>query len=134
MADGSMQRALELDNDALNERRETLLKHITSLSIDKIVTVFDASEALSGNRDETLESLDILLSIIRDVVHLSVGCGEIINNSIRPTLDQLVSRLNLERSMQIIDQILETRRSVQRNANAKLALDHLFMRFASIIA
>ena len=134
MADGSMQRALELDNDALNERRETLLNHITALSIDKIVTVFDASEALSGNRDETLESLDMLLSIIRDVVHLSVGCGDVINKSIRPTLDRLVTRLNLERSMQLIDQILETRRSVQRNANAKLALDHLFMRFASIIA
>lgn len=133
MADGSMQKALELDNDSLNERRETLLKHFYALSLNRIVTVFDASEALSGNRDETLETLDMLLSIIRDVVHIAAGSGEIINSSIRQQLEQLAFRLNMESSLRLADDILETRRAVQRNANAKLALDNLFIRVAAAI-
>lgn len=130
LADGSMQRALELDNDALSSRREMLIKHLNILSLDRIATVFDASEELSGNRDETLETLDLLLSFARDMVHLAAGCGDIINQPIRQFLEGFVSRLNLQRSLQLADNILETRRSVQRNANSKLALDQLFIKIA----
>src|SRR5689334_21530250 len=54
LAEGSMQKALELDNEALDIRREKMIKHLSGLSLDRIATVFDASEELSGNRDETL--------------------------------------------------------------------------------
>jgi DNA polymerase III subunit delta' len=134
LADGSMQRALELDNDSLALRREVLLKHLSALSLDRIVTVFEAAEELSGNRDETLETLDMLLSFARDMVHLAAGCGDIINSSIRPVLEGFAGRLNLQLTMQMTDDILETRRSVQRNANAKLALDTLFMKMAGALA
>jgi len=130
LADGSMQRAQELDNDTLAARREMLRKHLGSLSLDRIVTVFDASEELSGNREETLGNLDMLLSFARDMVHLAAGGGDIINQPIRQFLEEFVSRLNLQRSLQLADDILETRRSVQRNANSKLALDQLFMKIA----
>jgi len=65
---------------------------------------------------------------------LAAGCGDIINSSIRPVLEGLAGRLNLQRTLQITDDILETRRSVQRNANAKLALDTLFMKMAGVMA
>lgn len=134
LADGSMQRAQELDNESLALRRELLLKHLSALSLERIVTVFTAAEELSGNRDETLDTLDMLLSFARDMVHLSAGCGDIINTSIRPVLEGFARRLNLQSTLQIADDILETRRSVQRNANAKLALDTLFMKLAGSIA
>jgi DNA polymerase-3 subunit delta' len=130
LADGSMRRALELDNDSLAGRREMLVKHLINLNLDRIATVFEASEELSGNRDETLEILDLLLSFARDMVHMAAGCGDIINLPIRQFLEELVSHMNLRRSLQLADDILETRRSVQRNANAKLALDQLFMKIA----
>lgn len=134
LADGSMQRAMELDNDALAIRREMLAKHLSALSLSRIATVFDASEELSGNRDETLETLDMLLSFVRDMLLLEAGCDDIINTSIRPALENFAGRLSLRRTLQIADDILETRRSVQRNANAKLALDTLFMKIAGVNA
>ncbi|NVN89449.1 MAG: DNA polymerase III subunit delta' [Desulfuromonadales bacterium] len=134
LADGSMQRALELDNDALALRREQLVKHLSTLSLDRIVTVFDAAEELSGNRDETLDTIDMLLSFSRDMLHLAAGCGDVINTTIQPLLEGLVIRLKLQGVLQLADDILETRRSVQRNANAKLALDHLFIRIAGALA
>jgi len=130
LADGSMQRALELDNDALSGRRETLMKHLDTLSLDRIATVFDAAEELSGNREETLEILDMLVSFSRDMIYLTAGCDN--NGSQSPRLfpEGFAGRLNLRRSLQLADDILETRRSVQRNANAKLALDQLFLKIA----
>lgn len=134
LADGSMQRAMELDSEGLAARRELLVKHLEGLTLKKVVTIFDASEQVGGNREETLETLDMLLSFARDMVFLSAGCSDIINTTIRPSLEKMVSRMNLKLTLQLADDILETRRSVQRNANVKLALDHLFMRIAGAAA
>lgn len=134
LADGSMQRALELDNDALAQRRELLLMHLSRLSLERIATVFEAAEELSGNREETLETLDMLLSFSRDLVLLTVGHGSLLNSAIRPALEGFAARLGLPGALQIADDILETRRFVQRNANAKLALDTLFMKMAGALA
>jgi len=134
MADGSMQRALELDNESLTERCELLLKHLNNMSLGNIVTVFNASEELGGNRDNALETLDLLLSFVRDMLHLAAGCNDIINTAIRPALESLASGLNLDRILQLAGEIIETRRAVQRNANVKLALDHLFIKVAGAAA
>ena len=130
MAGGSMQRAQELDNESLTERRELLLKHLSNLNIDRIASVFDAAEELGGNRDNALETLDLLLSFTRDMIHLSAGSNDIINTAIRPSLESLSTGLNLDRVLQLTGDVLETRRAVQRNANVKLALDHLFIKMA----
>lgn len=134
LADGSMQRARELDSDALTARQDLLLERLAGLRLDRIATVFDAAEELSGNRDETLETLDMLLSFARDMVLLTAGCDDTGAASQRPALTGLAGRMDLERAMRVADDIIETRRAVQRNANAKLALDRLFMRLAAATA
>jgi DNA polymerase-3 subunit delta' len=131
MADGSMQRALELDNESLASRQELLLKHLYSIDIGKISTIFDASEELSGNRDEVLETLDILLSIYRDVIHLAAGCGTVVNTSIRASLESFAAKLRLEGALQTAGEVMATRRAVQQNANVKLALDNLFIKMVT---
>jgi DNA polymerase-3 subunit delta' len=130
MSGGSLQKALELDNEALCARRETALTRVQSLNIHKIATVFDAAEELSGNRDATLELLDMLLSFFRDAVHLGAGNSEIVNRTVRPAIESIAARRSLPRNLELLEQIYETRRAVQRNANPKLALDHLFMTMA----
>ena len=134
MSEGSMQRAGELDNDTLSARREVLITHLFALDIGRIGSVFDMAEELAGNRDETLASLDLLLSFARDAVHLLAGCPDIVNMSIRAALETFVARCTLESALQILGAITETRRAVQRNANNKLALDCLFMKMAEAIA
>ncbi len=133
LSEGSMQKALELDNESLSQRRSLFIKYLTSFSLQQIATVFDASEELSGNRDETVMTLDMILSLARDLIHLASGSNDIINIAIRPTLENLSERLDLKRSLQLAEEILETRRSVQRNANIKLALDNLFIKIAALL-
>ena len=130
MSGGSLQKALGLDNESLSALRESVLSRLGQLNISRIATVFDASEELSGNRDATLELLDILLSFFRDAVHLGAGSGEIVNRSVRPAIESLAIRRPFPRNLELLEQIYETRRAVQRNANPKLALDKLFMSMA----
>ena len=133
LSEGSMQRARELDNDTLTERRETVFNRLTALNLARISTVFDTAEELAGNRDETLASLDLLLSVVRDAVFLKSGCGEIVNTAIRPALERFADGRSLETGLQILTDIVETRRAVQRNANSKLALECLFMKIADAV-
>jgi DNA polymerase-3 subunit delta' len=130
MSGGSLQRALELDNESLVARREAVLSRVNQLSIHRIATVFDAAEELSGNRDATLELLDMLLSFFRDAVHLGAGSGEIVNRPIRPAIESIAAKRSFPRNLELLERIYETRRDVQRNANPKLALDYLFMTMA----
>jgi len=131
MAGGSIQRALELDNEALGDRQELLLARLSGLDRNRIATVFDASEELGTGRDETLETLDMLISFLRDTAHLAAGSGDIVNAAVRPALEVFAATWSLQRALEILDDCLETRRAVQRNANSKLALDRLFMRIAA---
>jgi DNA polymerase-3 subunit delta' len=134
LSEGSMQRAGELDNDALTVRREKLITQLATLDIGKISTIFDTAEEMAGNRDETLASLDLLLTFARDTVYLNSGCSEIVNTAIRPSLEAFAARCTLERALQMLGDIMETRRAVQRNANNKLALECMFMKMAETIA
>lgn len=131
MSGGSLKRALELDNESLNMRREAVLSSVGQLNINQISTVFNAAEELSGNRDATLELLDMLLSFFRDAVHMGAGSGEIVNRSVRPAIETIANRRSFPRNLELLERIYETRRDVQRNANPKLAMDHLFMIMAS---
>jgi DNA polymerase-3 subunit delta' len=130
MAGGSLQKALELDNESLVTRREAVLSRVSQLNINRISTVFDAAEELSGNRESTLELLDMLLSFFRDAVHLGSGNREIVNRSVRPAIESIAARRSLPGNLELLERIYETKRDVQRNANPKLALDHLFMNMA----
>ena len=131
MSGGSMQQAYELDNESLAVRRELVLTAIAKLDIGRIASVFDASEELSGNRDETLELLDMMISFFRDAVHLAAGSSDILNRSVRPAIESISSRHSFNRNLELLNKIYETRYAVQRNANSKLAIDHLLMNIAA---
>jgi hypothetical protein len=76
----------------------------------------------------------MLLSLARDMIHCAAGQHEITNATVRPALENLARRMGLKRTIRLADDILETRRSIQRNANAKLALDQLMMKMAGSMA
>jgi len=131
MAEGNIRRALELDNEALGNRQALLVARLGELDRNRIATIFDASEELGASRDETLETLDMLISLMQDATHLAAGSRDVVNSAVRPALEGFAAKWPLQRALRILDDILETRRAVQRNANSKLALDRLFMRIAA---
>lgn len=130
---GSMRQAIGLDNEALVARREAVLKALETVDIDRIATVFDASEELyvPKDRDATVETLDMMLSFFRDAVNLAAGSSEILNRNIRPAIESISKRRSFSRNLELLNMIFETRRAVQRNANEKLALDTLLMNIAA---
>ena len=132
MSGGSMQQAYELDNESLITRREVVLTAIDKLDIARISTLFDSSEELSGNREDAIEILDMMISFFRDAVHLAAGSSDIINRNVRPAIESISTRRSFPRNLDLLNKIYETRRDVQRNANPKLALDHLFMNIAAV--
>jgi len=107
-----------------------VLSRLSQMSLNRIATVFDAAEELSGNRDATLELLDMLLSFFRDAVHLGAGNKEIVNRSVRPAIEAMAAQRSFPRNLELLERIHAARRDVQRNANPKLSLDHLFMSIA----
>jgi DNA polymerase-3 subunit delta' len=131
MSGGSMQQALGLDNETVTARREVLLQALEKLDINRIATVFEASEELSGTREATLEIIDMMISFFRDAVHLGAGNCEILNRSIRPSIESIATRRSFPRNLELLNRMYETRRDVQRNANVKLALDNLFISIAA---
>jgi len=131
MAGGSIRKALELDNEALGSRYATLVTRLAAVDRSRIATIFDASEELGTGRDETLETLDMLISLMHDATRLAAGGDEVVNSAQRPALEGFAARWPMQQLLCILDDILETRRAVQRNANSKLALDRLFLRIAA---
>lgn len=131
LSNGSVEQALGQDDQALAARRDALLDRLAQLDINRIATVFDASEQLSGNREETIMLLDMLISFFRDAVLLASGSTAILNAASRSAIEALASRYSIPRTLQLLECICDTRRTVQRNANAKLALDRLFMHIAA---
>ncbi|MDD2366324.1 MAG: DNA polymerase III subunit delta' [Desulfuromonadaceae bacterium] len=127
MCGGSLQKAVELNNEALIAHREDVLNRVSHLNINQISTVFNTTEELSGNREVTLELLDLLLSLYRDAVHIGAGNREIVNQSVRSAIESIAAKNSFRRNLELLERIYETRRDVQRNANTKLALDNLFM-------
>lgn len=130
MAGGSLQKAAELDDEALVTRRESALSKISQLNFNKIGTVFSAAEEFSGNREATLEILDMLISFYRDAVHIGAGNFDIVNKSVKSAIEQIAAKRPFPANLALLELIYETRKDVQRNANPKLALDHLFMAMA----
>jgi hypothetical protein len=129
-----MEQAHGMDSESLVARREAVLKALDTVDINRISTVFGASEELyvPKDRDATVEILDIMLSFFRDAVHLAAGSSDILNRSIRPTIESISKRRSFSRNLELLNMIFETRRAIQRNANEKLALDHLFMNIAAL--
>jgi DNA polymerase-3 subunit delta' len=132
MSGGSMQQAYGLDNESLTPRREAVLAALDKLDINRISTLFDSAESLSGNRDDTIEILDIMISFFRDAVHLSAGSGDILNLNVRPAIESISMRRSFPRNLELLNNIYQTRLDIQRNANPKLALDYLFMNIAAV--
>ena len=134
LSEGSLQRAMELDDDSLTGYREDLLRHLGTINMKHMNSIFEASESVCGNRNATIQCLDMLLSFARDIVHLSAGVRDIVNLPLLSTLETYASRCTLAQALQVQSAVMETRRAVQRNANNKLAMDCLFIKLAETLA
>jgi len=128
LAEGSMQRAALLEEESDGKRRQLLLKTLSQASSSQIATIFDNAESLSGGRDEALDTFNLLISLLRDLLFIrSAGQTGIANRFLLTELAAEAVRFSPEGAIKALELAIETRRAVQGNANSKLALERFLL-------
>lgn len=128
LAEGSMERALVLDVDSDETQRRELLSCLSKADSRSVATVFDTAEMLAGSRDETLHLIDRLIGLIRDLLLIrSTGLTGIAHRFMADALAAEAARFRSSDLIEAVELALATRRAVQGNVNAKLALEHLLL-------
>lgn len=129
LAGGSLGKALG-DEEADTVDRQVLLERLRALSLGDTAPLFAAAEDMAANREQALKQLDVLTSLLRDVLLIQGGSDAVVNRDIMPFLESEAARLSLERNLERISHTMEARQALMRNANPRLTLDVLLMRLA----
>jgi DNA polymerase-3 subunit delta' len=130
LAGGSLTRALELESEAASSDRRTLLERLGSLSLGEIGPLFTAAEELAADREQALERLDVMVSLLRDVLVLQGGGGDLANRDLGDQLTEEAGRWSPEQTLARLGHLMEARQALMRNANPRLTMDVLLMRLA----
>src|SRR6266498_6147569 len=136
VARGSLGRALAQDLDEFNEQRKAMLGVLQALTAaeDRIQLLRSAEELNEARyKDEYEARLDILETLIRDALALSLGAPEahIVNVDLLTQLSAIGGKINSAQAGAWISQIEELREQLVVNINRKVATDALFMSMAS---
>lgn len=128
LAEGSLERAQLLDGEQDEPRRREVMTRLAQASSRQISSIFDASEELSGNRDETVALFDLIISLVRDLVLIrAAGQSGVANRFLEHELANEAIRFSPAALMEALDLALTTRRALQGNANPKLAVEHFLL-------
>jgi DNA polymerase-3 subunit delta' len=135
---GSLGRALETDMRTLTEQRAAMLEVVKALALrgDRLQLLRSAEELNEARyKDEYEARLDILETLIRDALALSLGAPEaqIVNADLLTQLRAIGEKVNGAQAVSWISQIEELREQLIVNINRKVATDALFMSMASAI-
>lgn len=131
-AEGSVAKALEQEDEDLSGLQAEIISVLTSLGSYTPSSFFTISEKLAGTRDETLRVVDMMISFLREIVSNSAGVVCSKNARFSGELQKLSAHIPLKMSITMLEQMLLTRVDIQRNANAKLSLDSLFLKLSEI--
>jgi len=133
---GSIGRALDTDVEKFRNQRDSMLRVLQNLlaKSDRAALLQSAEEMTDAkNKDSYETSLEILLTLIRDVWTLRLSGGEekVINSDIAPQLKQLAEKAETQNLSAWIDEIEILHESFAVNINRKIATDALFMQMAA---
>ncbi len=135
LSGGSPGKALKLDRDIIEWRKELIseLGSMNRYSASDILTL--AESVSSGSSPEDKEKLDLAFQFIylwlRDLVLIKIGSENIINTDLSETMGKTAELWE-------VDDLLDRQRYLEKtwydifrsNANAKLALENLFIKLA----
>jgi DNA polymerase-3 subunit delta' len=129
LAAGSPGIALSLDLEMYDKRRTAMLALLkVAAGAAPFASWMPISEAIGRSKSEKLELyLKVLYELLRDLLILQQGAGEIRNQDIRRELEPLAAKLEfawLRKAVAKVDAIAEL---IRRNIQKTIALDSLIM-------
>jgi hypothetical protein len=129
LADGSVARGLALSSDdTISARAETIEK---ACSLNNYSAIFAFGELFDKDREKAVTALDFIISFWRDMLTLLSGSAETVNRDMTEILSREAQKRSSRTIMENIDNIMTTRRAIQRNANVRLAMDLLGMKLST---
>jgi DNA polymerase-3 subunit delta' len=91
-------------------------------------------EAIGRSKSEKLELyLKVLYELLRDLLVLSQGSGEIRNQDIRRELESLASRVPFSWIRSAVGQVDELAELLRRNIQKSIALDALILNLRALV-
>ena len=129
LAAGSPGLAVSLDLETYDKRRAAMLALLkTAAGVAPFSAWLTVSETLGRSKSEKLDFyLKVLYELLRDLLILREGAGEIRNQDIRRELEALAAKVEFAWIRKAVAQVDEIARLVRRNIQKTIALDALIM-------
>ncbi len=136
LSDGSIGRALAMDVETFRDRRDSMIRVLQNLiaRTDRAALLRSAEEMSDAkNKDAYETSLEILLTLIRDVWTLRLGGAEekVVNSDLASQLKRLAENAQTHMLSVWMSEIELLREGFSVNINRKIATDALFMRMTA---
>ena len=127
LAAGSPGLAISLDIEAHDKRRAAMLALVkVAANLAPFGSWISVSEAIGRSKSERLDlHLNVLYELLRDLLILRQGGGEIRNQDIRGELQALAAKLSFPWIRKAVAQMDEISRLIRRNIQKTIALDAL---------
>lgn len=130
LSGGSLKRAVEIATDGVLEGRVNFLERVLALNLKDVNALFAAAEEFAADKEGLPGFLELLLSFLRDVLIYRSTPEALANSDLAHLVAREAARSPQQRIIDLIEQLLATRRMLVRNVNARLALEVFFMRLA----
>jgi DNA polymerase III subunit delta' len=129
LAAGSPGVAVSLDLEAYDKRRAAMLALLkVAAGAAPFASWVPVSEAIGRSRSEKLDLyLKVLYELLRDLLLLSQGGGEIRNQDIRRELEPLAGKIEFAWLRKAVARVDEIARLIRRNIQKSIALDSLIV-------
>ena len=131
LSGGSLRKATEIANDGALEGRSSFLERVLALKLTDMVALFAAAEELAADKEGLPGLLELLQSFLRDMLIYRSTPGALANADLERLIAREEARCTQQRIMELIEQLIDMRRMLARNVNARLALEVFFMRLAT---
>ncbi len=134
LAAGSPGLAISLDLEAYDKRRAAMLALVKAASgAAPFASWIPISEAIGRGKTDKLDFyLKVLYDLLRDLLLLSQGGGEIRNRDIRRELEPLAGRIEFAWLRRAVGKVDEITQLVRRNIQKTIALDALIMELREV--
>ncbi|MBI4384325.1 MAG: DNA polymerase III subunit delta' [Nitrospinae bacterium] len=128
---GQVEKALNVDTARTDQLRRDLVEMIGTVSYARVDAVFAWSRTRAKQSDSIPEVLDQLTVLLRDLAFLKArdDAALLHNKDLAGQLKPLAARKTLPAILKMAEAAERTRRALQGNANAQLALENMLLAF-----
>ncbi|MBZ2175055.1 DNA polymerase III subunit delta' [Schnuerera sp. xch1] len=131
---GSVGKSINLSqSEDFFTKREKIIDIIYSILKGDRLKVFESQEFFSNNKDFVDKILDMILYWFRDlIVYKEIGDSNLIINRDKIQLLSSQTSLDIDKINDIIDNIIETKQSIESNVNFQLAIETMLLNMQEV--